>query len=269
VYICGASALVLSFGFLAVLLVDVFRDGWSALSWNFFTEFPSRFPAKAGILSALMGTLWIIALTGLFAVPIGIATAIFLEEMAPRGLVTRLIRLNIHNLSGIPAIVYGMLGLGLFVRAFELGRSIWAGAATMALMILPIIIIATAEAIRSVPDSIRWAAFGVGASKSQVVLSHVLPEAFPGIMTGIILSLSRAVGEAAPLILIGALSFVAFVPHSPSSPFTVLAIQIFNWAGRPEDEFRVLAAGGIIVLLAVTLSMNALAIYLRARTARA
>ncbi len=264
----GLAMLALCLILLAVLLVTVFQEGWTSLSWNFLTSFPSRFPERAGISSALAGTLWIMALTALFAVPIGIFTGVYLQEYAKAGFFTRFLVINIHNLAGVPAIVYGILGLTVFVRWMNLGRSIWAGAMTTALMILPIIIISTTEALKAVPASARWAAFGVGANRSAVVWSHVLPQALPGIFTGIILALNRGIGEAAPLILIGALSFVAFLPSTPMDSFTVLAIQIFNWAGRPQDEFRAIAASGIIVLLGVSLGMNALAIYLRARAAR-
>lgn len=264
----GILAMFLCLLFLSVLLIDVFESGSGSLSWSFLTNFPSRFPERAGIVSALLGTLWIMALTAIVAIPLGVLSGIYLEEYASRGWWNQLVRTNIQNLAGVPAIVYGMLGLAVFVRALELGRSIWAGALTSALMILPIIIIATSEALRAVPQSLRWGAYAVGASKAEAVIWHVLPQALPGILTGIILALSRAIGEAAPLILVGALSFVAFLPTSPSDSFTVLAIQIFNWAGRPQEEFRSLAAGGIIVLLAFTLGMNAFAIYLRARAAK-
>lgn len=261
----GLIALCLCLLALVVLLIQVFQDGTHRLTWNFLTNFPSRFPDQAGLASALIGSLWVMVLTALASVPVGILTAVFLEEYAPRHFVTRLIRLNIHNLAGVPSIVYGMLGLAVFVRWMALGRSVLAGALTAALMILPTIIIATSEALKAVPQSIRLGAFGVGASRAQVVWWHVLPVALPGIMTGVILALSRAIGEAAPLILVGALSFVAFLPTSPMDSFTVLAIQIFNWAGRPQDEFRELAASGIIVLLVVTLGLNALAITFRSR----
>jgi len=268
IYLGGVTSLFLCLVFLAVLLIQVVGDGAHRLSWDFLTSFPSRFPDRAGIASALVGTLWVMGVTALLAVPLGVLTGVYLEEYAPQNWFTRVIRLNIHNLAGVPAIVYGMLGLAVFVRWMDLGRSILAGAMTSALMILPIIIIATSEAIKAVPQSIRWGAFGVGASRAQVVWWHVLPSALPGILTGVILALSRAVGEAAPLILVGALSFVAFLPSGPMDAFTVLAIQIFNWAGRPQDEFREIAAAGIIVLLVLTLGMNALAIYFRTRATR-
>jgi phosphate transport system permease protein len=263
----GIGSLSLCFLLLFILLLQVGRDGFAFLSWNFLTSFPSRFPEKAGVASALLGTFWIMGLTALFSIPLGILTALYLEEYASNNRATRLIRLNIQTLAGVPSIIYGILGLAVFVRAMDLNRSILAGSLTMTLMILPMVIIATSEALKAVPPSLRWAAYAVGATRLQVVWSHLLPQALPGIMTGIILALSRAVGEAAPLIMIGALSFVAFVPTSPMDSFTVLAIQIFNWAGRPEDEFRMIAASAIIVLLVFTLGLNSLAIYLRARAA--
>jgi len=264
----GLATLLACFFFLTLLLVQVFEDGSGSLSFDFIQNYPSRFPAKAGIASALVGTFWIMGLTALLAVPIGVLTGVYLQEYAPRDWVTKFLTINIHNLSGVPAIVYGMLGLAVFVRWMALGRSVLAGAMTMALMILPVIIVATIEAIKAVPQTLRLGAYGVGASKAQVIWSHVLPEATAGILTGVILALSRAIGEAAPLILVGALSFVAFIPGGPMDSYTVLAIQVFNWAGRPQDDFRAIAAAAIIVLLGLCLGMNALAIYFRTRTAK-
>jgi phosphate transport system permease protein len=253
---------------LLVLLVDVARRGLPTLSWDFITNFPSRFPQQAGIKAALVGSLWLIGLTALFALPTGVAAAVWLEEIGRRGRLSQLIEINISNLAGVPSIIYGLLGLGLFVRALQLERSVLAGALTMSLLVLPIVIINTREALRAVPRSQREAAYALGATRSQVVWSVVLPVALPGIMTGVILALSRAIGETAPLITIGALTFIAFLPDSPLDPFTVLPIQIFNWVSRPQAGFHALAASGIIVLLAVLLSMNALAIYLRDRARR-
>jgi phosphate transport system permease protein len=264
----GISAVILSLGCLGLLLFDVFKQGSNSLTFQFLNSFPSRFPAQAGIKSSIFGTLWVMILTGLFSIPVGIMTGIYLEEYATPSWMTRWIRINIANLSGVPSVVYGMLGLALFVRAMDFGRSIVSGALTMSLLTLPTIIIATGEALRAVPNSIRLGAYGVGASRRQVVWYHVLPEALPGILTGIILSLSRAIGESAPLIMIGALSFVAFVPEGPWDSFTVLAIQIFNWASRPQPDFHAIAASAIIVLLIVTLSMNSLAIFLRIKMSR-
>ncbi|MCS7251535.1 MAG: phosphate ABC transporter permease PstA [Thermoflexus sp.] len=253
---------------LTLLLLDVARRGLGVLSWSFFVNYPSRFPEQAGIRSALLGTLWVISLTALFSVPLGIAAAIYLEEYAPRNRLTRLIELNINNLAGVPSIIYGLLGLELFVRGMRLERSILAGALTLSLLILPILITASREALRAVPMSLREAGFALGATRWQVVRHQVLPVAFPGILTGIILSLSRAIGETAPLITIGALTFIAFDPRGPLDKFTVLPIQIFNWVSRPQEGFHRLAAGAILVLLVVLLSMNAFAIYLRNRLQR-
>jgi phosphate transport system permease protein len=253
---------------LLVLLVDVARRGLPTLTWDFITSFPSRFPEQAGIKAALVGSLWLIGLTALFALPTGVAAAVWLEEIGRRGRLSQLIEINISNLAGVPSIIYGLLGLGLFVRALQLERSVLAGALTMSLLVLPIIIINTREALRAVPRSQREAAYALGATRSQVVWRVVLPVALPGILTGVILALSRAIGETAPLITIGALTFIAFLPESPLDPFTVLPIQIFNWVSRPQAGFHALAASGIIVLLVVLLSMNALAIYLRDRARR-
>ncbi|MFN3928052.1 MAG: phosphate ABC transporter permease PstA [Thermoflexus sp.] len=253
---------------LFLLLLDVARRGLGVLSWAFFTNYPSRFPEQAGIRSALLGTLWVMALTALFSVPLGVAAAIYLEEYAPRNRLTRFIELNINNLAGVPSIVYGLLGLELFVRGMRLERSILAGALTLGLLILPILITASREALRAVPMSLREAAFALGATRWQVIRHQVLPVAFPGILTGMILALSRAIGETAPLITIGALTFIAFDPKSPLDKFTVLPIQIFNWVSRPQAGFHARAAGAILVLLAVLLTMNSLAIYLRYRLQR-
>lgn len=251
--------------FLGILLVQIFVRGMGWLDWQFLNSFPSRFPAKAGIKSALWGTLWMIGFTALFSIPIGVGAAIYLEEYARKGKINSFIQINIANLAGVPSIVYGILGLAIFVRGMALGRSVISGSLTMSLLILPIIIIASREALRAVPSSIRHAAFAVGATRWQTVRHHVLPSALPGILTGVILALSRAIGETAPLIMIGALTYVAFVPESPMDPFTALPIQIFNWASRPQADFHSLAAAGIIVLLGVLLTMNAAAIALRYR----
>ena len=248
---------------LAVLLVDVIREGIGRVSWDFINSFPSRKPEQAGIKAALWGTIWMMSLTAAFAVPIGVGAAIYLEEYAPPNWFIRVIQTNIANLAGVPSIVYGLLGLALFVRAMSLERSVLAGSLTMALLILPIIIIASQEALRAVPSSIREAAYALGASRWQVVSRQVLPTALPGILTGIILALSRAIGETAPLIMIGALLFVPFTPESPLDRFTALPIQIFNWASRPQPEFQENAAAGIIVLLVVLLTMNSVATVLR------
>lgn len=248
---------------LALLIFDVLRKGLGWLDWDFLTSFPSRFPHRAGIKAALAGSLWVVGLTAVIAFPIGVAAAIYLEEFAGRSRLTQIINTNISNLAGVPSVVYGILGLAVFVRGFGLGRSVLAGALTLALLILPIIIIASQEAIRAVPDSIRRASYALGATQWQTVRHAVLPSALPGILTGTILAISRAVGETAPLLIVGALTFVAFTPLGPMDAFTVLPIQIFNWTSRPQEDFRSIAAAGIIVLLIVLLTMNALAVFLR------
>ncbi|MCB1644410.1 MAG: phosphate ABC transporter permease PstA [Pseudomonadales bacterium] len=253
---------------LGILLWQVFSDGIHWLDLQFLQSFPSRFVEKAGVKSALYGTLWLVSLTALISLPIGVLGAIYLEEYAPTSRLTRIIEINIANLAGVPSIVYGILGLAIFVRFMGLERSVLAGAMTMSLLILPVIVISAKEAIRAVPSSIRLAAFAVGATQWQVVRAHVLPEALPGILTGVILALSRAIGETAPLIMIGALTYVAFIPEGPMDEFTALPIQIFNWTSRPQAEFHELAAAGIIVLLAVLLTMNAVAVYIRYRGTR-
>jgi len=254
---------------LAVLLYSVFRDGSQRLSWDFLNSFPSRFPEKAGIKSALFGSLWVVVLTGAIAVPTGIAAAIYLEEFQRRRTwLTELIQVNISNLAGVPSIVYGLLGLAVFVRWMALDRSVISGALTMALLILPMLITVSQEALKAVPDSYREGSLALGATQWQTIYRQVLPAALPGILTGVILSLSRALGETAPLILIGAVSFVRFVPEGLGSSFTVLPIQIFNWTSQPQKGFQEAAAAGIIVLLVVLLSLNATAIYLRHRASR-
>ncbi len=248
---------------LAVLLYQVSMEGFRWLDLQFITSFPSRFPEKAGIKSALVGTLYLISLIALIAIPVGVATALYLEEFSKKNRLNRLIELNIANLAGVPSIVYGIIGLAVFVRAMQLERSLLSGALTMSLLILPVIIIASREAIKTVPMSIRQAAFALGATRWQTAWSHVLPASFPGILTGVILALSRAIGETAPLIMMGGLTYVAFLPEGPMDSFTALPIQIYNWVSRPQQEFHQLAAAGIIVLLAVLLMMNAIAIFIR------
>ena len=250
---------------LTILLVQVLVQGVPWLSWHFVTDYPSRHPEEAGLRSALFGTIWIMGLTALFTVPVGVGAAVYLEEYAPRNRLTSLIEINISNLAGVPSIVYGLLGLALFVQWMAMGRTVLAGSLTLTLLILPIVILTSREAIRAVPDSYRQAAYALGATQWQVERGVVLVAALPGILTGIILALSRAVGEAAPMIAISALVFLTFSPTDPLDRFTVLPIQIFNWVSRPQDEFRGLAAAGIIVLLLILLTMNSIAIYLRNR----
>ncbi len=258
-------SLFLALAALAALIADVWKDGASRLSWDFLTGFPSRRAANAGIWHALTGSIFVILVTGALAVPIGVGAAIYLEEYGTRSLTARVIEINITNLAAVPSIIYGLLGLGLFVRALGMGRSVLAGASTLALLVLPVVILSTREALRAVPPSIREGSYALGATKWQTIWNQVLPVALPGILTGTILALSRAIGETAPLISIGALTFVAFVPDGIWSPFTVLPIQIFNWVSRPQAEFQVNAAAGILVLLALLLTKNAAAIWLRDR----
>lgn len=267
IFLCSTvtySAIVI----LCILLFHIAKEGFNWLNIDFLSNFPSRFPEKAGIKSALYGSLWLITMTAIISAPLGIATAFYLEEYAPKKRFMRWIQINISNLAGMPSIVYGLLGLAIFVRYFGLEESLWSGALTLSLLVLPVIIISSQEAIRAVPDSIRFAAYSLGARRWQVILGQILPAALPGIMTGLILSLSRAIGESAPLIMIGALSYVAFVPEGPSDAFTALPIQIFNWAGRPQAEFHGLAGAGIIVLLFVLFTMNFGAVLIRQRFQR-
>lgn len=277
--IVGLAVTLLGLVVLLVLLVDVFTDGFSRLDTQFLTSFPSRRPGRAGIYSAWVGTLWISVLTVFLAFPIGVAAATYLEEYARKNWVNDLIEINIANLAGVPSIIYGLLGLGIFVRWMDLERSILAGGMTLALLVLPIVILSSREALRTVPSSIREASYALGASKWQTIRHQVMPAAFPGILTGSILALSRAVGETAPLIIVGALTYVAFLPTSPFSsefpffnfdgfldPFSVLPIQIFNWVSRPQKGFAINAAAAIIVLLLITFAMNGIAVYLRHRS---
>jgi phosphate transport system permease protein len=274
----GLASTLIGLVALSLLLFDLAAAGLPRLSWDFFTSFPSRRASAAGILSAWVGSLLVILVTGLIGIPLGVAAGIYLEEYAPRNWMTNIIEINVSNLAAVPSIVYGLLALGLFVYGLGTGRSVLTAGLTLALLILPIIIVATRESIRSVPYSIREAAYGIGATKGQVTRDHVLPAAIPGILTGVIIGLSRALGETAPLITIGALTFIAFLPESPLSSefpfisfrwlfdgFTVLPIQAFNWISRPGADFHANAAAAGLVLLALTLSLNAIAITLRYR----
>jgi phosphate transport system permease protein len=253
---------------LAVLVFDIFNDGASRLSWAFLNNIATRRAEEAGVYHALMGSIWVILLTGALALPIGVASAIYLEEYGTRSRVARFIELNIANLAAVPSIIYGLLGLGVFVRLMQMGQSVMAGAATLALLALPVVILSTREALRTVPSSIREGSYALGATKWQTIWNQVLPMALPGVLTGLILALSRAIGETAPLITIGALTYIPFAPDSVWSKFTVLPIQIFNWVSRPQAEFKANAAAGILVLLALLLSMNAIAIVVRDRHQR-
>lgn len=266
--LCGVASIGVGLATLALLLADVLQRGLSWLDWQFLTSFDSRFAAQAGIKAALYGTAMMMVFTMLVALPLGVMAGIYLEEYAPESRLKHLIQVNIANLAGVPSIIYGLLGLAVFVRGMGLGRSVLAGSFTMALLVLPVIVVTTQEAIRAVPSSIRDASYALGATRFQTVWHHVLPYAFPGILTGNILAASRAIGETAPLITIGALTFVPFVPESPLDRFTVLPILIFNWTSKPQAEFHDLAAAAIIVLLGVLLTLNASAIILRQRLRR-
>ena len=260
--------LLIALAALAALIYDVVRDGLPRLSWDFINAYPSRLASRAGIFPALTGSVFVILLTAILALPIGVAAAIYLEEYGRRDFLARAIELNITNLAAVPSIIYGLLGLWVFVRVMGMGRSVLAGAATLALLALPVVILSTREALRAVPGSIREGSYALGATKWQTIWYQVLPVATPGILTGLILALSRAIGETAPLITMGALTYVTFVPDSIWSPFTVLPIQIFNWVSRPQRDFHANAAAGILVLMALLLTMNAVAIWLRDRYQR-
>jgi phosphate transport system permease protein len=277
----GLATMVAASLVLLALLGQVVFDGIGRVSWQFLTSYPSRFASEAGILSAWVGTVLVMLLTAMTAIPLGVGAAIYLEEYAPKNWLTDLIEINIANLAGVPSIVYGLMALGLLVYEFHLGQSFLTAGLTLAMLILPMVIIATREALRAVPPQIREAAYAVGSTKWQTVRDHVVPYSMGGILTGIILALSRAVGETAPLITVGALSFIAFLPHPPVTfefpflssqwlfdPFTVMPIQIFNWVSRPQSEFHVNAAAAGVILLVMSLAMNGLAIVIRARFRR-
>ena len=248
---------------LLIFIGNILMDGLTRIDWEFLTNLPSRRAEKAGILTAWAGTAWILGLTALIAIPLGVAAGIYLQEYGKKNRMANIVELNIANLAGVPSIIYGLLGLEIFARVMNLGGSLLAGAFTLALLILPIIIVATREALRAVPNSLREASYGMGATKWQTIWHQVLPASMGGILTGIILALSRAVGETAPLIVIGALAYVPFVPDSPMDEFTVLPIQIFNWVSRPQAEFLTNGAAAIIILLIITFIMNGIAVYLR------
>ena len=253
---------------LGLLLVTIYDRGWDRLAADpgaFFGNFVSRFPARAGIKAALYGTVWLMGLTALFSFPVGVGAAVYLEEFAPRNRLTQFVEANIANLAGVPSVVYGILGLGVFVRFLELGPSLLAGGLTLGVMSLPVIIIAARESLRAVPDSVRMAAYALGATKWQAVRYHVLPAAMPGTMTGVILSLSRAIGETAPLLVIGAAVSIFNTPDDVRDPFSALPVLIFNWTSRPQPAFAEAAAAASIVLLAMLLAMNAVAIFVRNR----
>lgn len=262
------STLIFALITLTALVIDVLAGGTGRLSWQFLTSLPSRRAEDAGIYHALAGSIWVITITAALALPLGVAAAVYLEEYGTNSRLARFIEINIANLAAVPSIIYGLLGLGVFVRFMGMGRSVLAGGCTLALLALPVVILSTREALRTVPKSIREGSYALGATKWQTIWHQVLPMAVPGILTGLILSLSRAIGETAPLITIGALTYIPFAPDGLSSPFTVLPIQIFNWVSRPQVAFKENAAAGILVLLALLLVMNAAAVFLRDRFQR-
>jgi phosphate transport system permease protein len=259
------AATLIGVAILAFLTYDTIDAGASRISWDFITNYPSRFADRAGLRSSILGSVWILVPTVGLAFPISIATAIWIEEFAPKNVLLTIVKLNLANLAGVPSIIYGILGLALFVRLMELGPSILAGALTLSLMILPMTVIASQEAIRQVPPSTRDGSLALGASHWQTVWHHVLPGAMPGIMTGIILAVSRAIGETAALIMIGAFTFIAFDNTSLFDDFTTVPIQIYNWTIRPQEAFRQNAAGAIILLMAAVLTLNLIAAIIRER----
>ena len=278
----GISVLIIAMSLLAAVIIDLIVGGWPRLiNPDFYLNFPSRHPLQAGILTAWVGTILVMLVTAAIAIPIGVGAGVYLEEYAPRNWITDFIEINVSNLAGVPSIIYGLLALGLFVYEFGLGETILTAGLVLALLILPVIIVATREAIRSIPLDLREAAYGLGADKWQTIHLYVLPAARPGILTGVIVALARAIGEAAPVITIGALTFIAFLPPSPlqdnppfinfewlESPFTIMPIQMFNWVSRPQAAFHVNAAGAGVILVLMTLAMNGVAIWLRYRLRR-
>ena len=274
----GLLVMMVAMAMLMALVLDLLVDGLPRLSWDFFTNFPSRRAGRAGILSAWVGTTLVMLVTASLAVPLGVAAGVYLEEYAAKNWITDVIEINVTNLAGVPSIIYGLLALGLFVYGFGLGETILVAGMVLALLTLPVVIVAAREAIRSIPQEVREAAYALGADQWQTVRIYILPAATPGILTGAIIGLARAIGETAPVITIGALTFIAFLPPAPiqpefpfvsfewlNSPFTVMPIQMFNWISRPQPEFHVNAAAAGLVLLAMTLLMNGLAIYIRYR----
>jgi len=248
---------------LVILLVDIFSKGLARINWDFFRNLPSRHASRSGIMTAMAGMLSLLFFTIIIALPVGILSGVYLQEYGKKNRFASFIEINIANLAGVPSVIYGILGLTLFVRILHMGNSLIAGALTLALLIMPIIIVATREAIKAVPDSLREASYGMGATKWQTTSKVVIPSALGGILTGIILAISRAIGETAPLLVIGALVYVPFIPEGPKDQFTTLPIQIFNWTSRPQADFIINAAAGIIVLLIITFLLNGIAIYIR------
>jgi len=280
-WIVGLGSLLFALVTLLSLIVDMAMTGWPRISLEFFTSFASRFPERAGIFSAWVGSLTVVLVTAALAIPLGVATGIYLEEYARKNWLTKIIEINILNLAGIPSITYGLMALGIFVYHFQLGQSIITAGLTLGLLILPIIIVTTREAIRTIPSHIREACYALGSTKWQTVWNHILPYSSGGILTGVVIALSRAIGETAPLLTVGALTFIAFLPTPPvmaeppfvsfqwlMDPYTVMPIQMFNWVSRPQEEFHVNAAAAGLVLLTMTLLLNATAIYIRYRFRR-
>jgi phosphate transport system permease protein len=276
--VIGIMSMMFGVLMFVTLFVDMGMKGLSRIDWEFFTSFPSRHADKAGILSAWVGTILVMMVTAMAAIPVGVAAGVYLEEYAPKNWFTALIEINISNLAGVPSIVYGLLALGLFVYQFGFGQSILSAGLTLALLILPVVIVATREAIRAIPQSIHEGSYACGATTWQTVRDHILPYSSAGILTGIIIGMARAIGETAPIITIGALTFIAFLPTAPFAgdppaglfdwifaPFTVMPIQMFNWTSRPEAAFQLNAAAAGFILVFMTLAMNGLAIYLRFR----
>ena len=277
-WMVGLLSTLVGFVLLFTLMIDLFMDGFPRLGWSFLMSYPSRFADKAGILSAWVGTTLVMIVTAATAVPLGVAAGIYLEEYNKKNWLTDIIEINMNNLAGVPSIIYGLLALGLFVYFLRFGESILTGGLTLGLLILPMVVIATRESIRAIPNSIREASYALGATKWQTVRYHILPYSSGGILTGMIIGLSRAIGETAPIITIGALTFIAFLPSPPVTsqlpfvsfkwlldPFTVMPIQMFNWISRPQKDFHLNAAAAGVVLLLMTLLMNAFAIYVRYR----
>lgn len=259
----GIFCTCIGLALLVIFIGDILIDGIQRIDWKFITNLPSRKPEKSGIYTALMGSIWILFFTTIIAFPIGVAAGIYLEEYGKKNRLAGVLEINISNLAGVPSIIYGLLGLEVFVRIMGLGASVLAGSLTLSLLILPIVIVATREAIKAVPSSIKDASYALGASKWQTIWHQILPASGGGILTGVILALSRAVGETAPLIVVGALAYVPFAPESPMDEFSVLPIQIFNWISRPQHGFIENAAAAIIILLLITFIMNGIAVYFR------
>ncbi len=263
--IWGVISTLIGIVLLVIFIGDIFIEGVRRIDAQFLSSLPSMFADKAGVYPALMGSLWILFLTAIIAFPVGVGAGIYLEEYGKKNWLSSLLEINISNLAGVPSVIYGLLGLEIFVRILGFGKSLLSGAMTLSLLVLPIVIVATREAIKAVPPSIRQAAYGLGATKLQTIMTQVLPSSMGGILTGVILALSRAIGETAPVIVVGAAAYVGFAPENPMDEYSVMPIQIFDWISRPQEAFKVNAAAGIIVLLFITIVMNGVAVYFRNR----